>query len=155
VPVGFHEQAVFDTTCPHMVLSLPAQPAGGNVTSHDPKPVYDMNLMLRSLQTCLSNDQYCFWAKLADEHQIKVVVTSVDDLRTEFIRHIYGGDCVSSGGTGWKEIVTAERWSQSMVSVSLIAHCSRWNRVSYLFKTSRRCVKPSALNRLQHARRDR
>lgn len=95
------------------------------MNSHDSQPVYDMNLLLQSLRACLKNDQYDFWAVLADDHQIKPLVTSVDALRTEFLCHIFSGGCVSSGARGCKGIVNMEEWSQSM-GIRVIDSTLQW-----------------------------
>lgn len=76
---GFHEQAVFDGTCQPIAVSPSAPHAGGgNVTPHDPTPIYDMNLMLELSRECVKNESYDFWALISHEHQLKVSLTSVE-----------------------------------------------------------------------------
>ena len=84
----------------------PVQHAGANMNSCDLQPVYNMNLLLRLIQASLQHEQYDFWAKIADEHLITCLITSVDSLRSAFFHHIFSGKCVSCNGPGCKAIVS-------------------------------------------------
>jgi len=82
--------------------------------SHDPKPIYDMNLVLQLLHASLENEGSAFWAKVLHEHQISVSLTSVGAFRTGLIKHIFSGGCVAHHGSGCKVVVRGEEWQQSM-----------------------------------------
>ena len=111
---GFHEQAVMDATCQRVLSSPPMPPTGENVKYHDHRPIYDIQLVLEVLQTCLRNDDVAFWAKVSFDHHIEVSVTSADALRTGILRHMFSGACVLHQGPQCKSIVTGEQWSHSM-----------------------------------------
>lgn len=133
---GLHEQAIFDATCQAMTLSSPAQrTGGGDMNSHDPTPLYDMNLVLRLLRVYLENEEYDFWASVAHENQLRVAVTSVDALRMELIHHIFSGTCVSNDAPGCKAVVSLERWPQSM-GIRVIDSTLEWVDQGTLSTTS-------------------
>ena len=122
---GYHDQAVFDAAFRRIAPSPPARPAGENMNPHDCRPDYDMNLVLNLLQTCLRNNEPAFWAKISDEHHIKSLVTDMDALCTEFIRHLFYGACVSCQGSQCRAVVTGERLPESM-GIRVLDSTLRW-----------------------------
>lgn len=123
-------QAAFDTECRRFgSSSLPLH--NGHLKYCDPSPVYDMNLALNLLLSCLHNDETAFWAKLSHEHQYEVTLTNVDAFRTGFIHHIFNGDCVIHRGEECKSVVTSERSPHSM-AIALIDCTLEWVQKGYL-----------------------
>lgn len=120
---GFHDQAVLDANCCRIASSSSAT-LDDNLNLHDP-PEYDMNLVLHLLQSCLRNDVVDFWAKIEHEHQFSVALTSMEALRSGFIRHIFDGDCVLRRGAECKAVVNSEDERHSM-SIRVIDSTIQW-----------------------------
>ena len=111
---GFHEQAILDANCQHVVLPSLVHPTRGNMNSPDFEPVYDMNTLLSLLQSCLHNERYDFWVGVAHEHQIKTLLMTIDSFCFNFICHVFSGVCVSGDEPGCKTVVNHEWWPQLM-----------------------------------------
>ena len=95
------------------------------MNSHDIQPEYDMNFILQLLRACLQDDQPAFWAKVLHEHQVKSVLTNMDPLHTDFIRHIFSGTCVLCPGSECKAVMSHEQWPQSM-GICVINNTLQW-----------------------------
>ena len=111
---GFHEQAIYDANCQRVATCPSVSSTADNVNDCEPPPIYDMNLVLELLRSSICANDTAFWVKVSHEHQIKVTVTSVSELRAEFIRHIFSGACVNHHGSGCKSVVDHEKWAQRM-----------------------------------------
>jgi len=121
----YHEQATLDANYQRIASSSSVPLADGNVTPHDIRGIYDMDLVRSLLQSCLEDTRTSFWAKILDEHQINVTLTSVDDFRKRFIEHIYSGECVENRGSQCGEVVMQERWPQSM-AIRMVDETLEW-----------------------------
>jgi len=136
---GFHEQVVLDANCHRILLSPPVSQAGENMISHDPKPVYDMNLILELIRSSMDNVGSPFWAKVLHEHQISVPLTSVDAFRKGLIKHIFSGGCVAHRGSECKIVVSGEEWEQSM-GIRVIDSTLEWVRQGVLTIKDMECI---------------
>jgi hypothetical protein len=84
-----------------------------------------MNLVLNLLWTSLEKDDVDFWANIMQQHAIDVTVTSVNEFRAGFIRHVFFGNCVAQHSIGCKAVVSGERWEQSM-AIHVIDSTLNW-----------------------------
>ena len=84
---GFHEQAALDSSCQCILSSSSSSTLDDTMNYHEP-PIYDMNLVLELLQSCLQNDDFEFCAATQQRHQFTVELTSVECFCTGFIRHM-------------------------------------------------------------------
>ena len=72
-------------------------------------PVYDMNLVLQLLLTCLHNNSIDLgWAKTELPHHFGVALSSVETLRSGLIRHIFDGKCALHRGADCETVAGSE-----------------------------------------------
>ena len=117
---GYHEQAILDAACQGITL----QPFDSNMTQHDQMPTYNLNTILKLVQTCLSNEPYLFYAQVISDHDITPTVGTADGVRVALIQHLFSRGCHSQHGAGCKEVVHADSWPQSVAikMINLMSH---------------------------------
>lgn len=121
---GFHEQATLNANCQRIASSSSSFILDYIMNHHDP-PIYDMNLALQLLQSCLRDDEFEFWAATEHRHQFKVKLTTVECLRTGSICHIFNGDCVLHRGAECKGVFTSDACTHAM-GIRVIYSTVQW-----------------------------